>query len=144
MDALHQLEFRISYGDCDPAGIIWYGSYHPWMERLYTDWSFLADARADEHARHDGVTMVSRGSTVSYERAPRVFDQVRCEMRLGAIGHTSYTLRFDFVDADEGFRYALGTITLVTVEVDGTRPVEIPDWLRQPLESAGPAVGLDP
>lgn len=142
MDALHQLEFRLSYGECDPAGIIYFGAYHPWMERTYTDWSFLAGVRADESVRRDGIAMVSRGSTVAYERPPQVFDRLRCEMRLGAIGRTSYTMRYDFVDAEAGFRYALGTMTLVTVTVDDGGTVPIPDWLRGPLESAGPAVGL--
>ena len=140
MDALHQLEFRLAYSECDPAGIVYYGAYHPWMERTYTDWTALVDARTDQLTATTGVATVSRHSSVSYERPARVFDLLRCEMRLGAIGRSSYTLRYDFVDQVDGGRYAMGTMTLVA-STDG-RAVPVPDELRAKLESAGPPVGL--
>lgn len=140
MDALHQLEFRLAYGECDPAGIIYYGAYHPWMERTYTDWSAIVDARADQLLEATGVSTVSRHSSVAYERPARVFDLLRCEMRLGALGTRSYTLRYDFVDQGDGRLYAVGTMTLVAIA--GGRAVPVPGELRAKLESAGPAVGL--
>lgn len=99
---LHQLTFRLSYGECDPAGIIYYGAYHPWMERTYTDWSFEQDLRTDQIEDRQGLVIASRASSMSYERSPRVYDGMRCEMRLGAIGRrrsrsatTSSTQRTD-------------------------------------------------
>lgn len=140
---LHALEFRLSYCECDPAGIIYYGAYHPWMERTYTDWSFHQDLRTDVLEEEHGIRLASRASTMSYERSPTVYDRLRCEMRLGRIGTTSFALRHDFVDPDAGIRYALGIMTMVVIGAENRRPLPVPDWLSKPLESAGPAVGIE-
>lgn len=78
---LHSLTFRLSYSECDPVGIIYYGAYHPWMERTYTDWSFLNDIRTDRIGDRFGVLIVSRASSISYERSPRIYDEIaaRCD-----------------------------------------------------------------
>ena len=38
---LHEIEFRLSYGDCDPAGIVYFAAYYPWFDRTYNEWAFL-------------------------------------------------------------------------------------------------------
>ena len=142
-DALHSLEFRVSYGDCDPAGIIYFGAFHPMMERTYTDWTFLAGLRSDHMAEEIGVITASRHSSVSYEYSPRVYDGMRCELRLGIMGTTSYTLRYDFVDPDRDLRYALASMTMVTIDPVQRHAVRVPDPLRTALSAAGPAIGME-
>lgn len=139
---LHQLTFRLSYGECDPAGIIYYGAYHPWMERTYSDWSFEQDLRTDQIDGRHGLLIASRASSMSYERSPRVYDRMRCEMRLGAIGTTSFSLRHDFVDPDDGSRYAFGIMTMVMMTATDRRPTPVPGFFREVLASAGPPAGL--
>lgn len=141
---LHSLSFRLSYSECDPAGIIYYGAYHPWMERTYTDWSFHADLRTDQLERDRGILIVSRASTMSYERSPRVYDEMRCVMRLGEVGRTSFKLRHDFVDPADGTLYAFGVMAMVTMTAEDRRPTPLPDWLRTALAAGGPAVGVQP
>ena len=46
-DVLHALEFRLAYSECDPAGIVYYATYYPWMERTNTEWLFVSGARPD-------------------------------------------------------------------------------------------------
>lgn len=141
---LQQLQFRLSYGECDPAGIVYFGSYHPWMERAYLEWSWANDLRTDVLTDERGIVLASRASTVSYERSPRVYDPVRCEMRLARIGTTSFTLRHDFVHPDTCKRWALGLMTMVTMDVAERRPIAVPDWFTTHLLAAGPAAGTDP
>ena len=33
---LHEVPFMLAYGDCDPAGIVYYATYYRWFERVYT------------------------------------------------------------------------------------------------------------
>ena len=142
-DALHSLDFRVSYGDCDPAGIIYFGAFHPMMERTYTDWTLLAGLRSDRMAEEIGAITASRASSVSYEYSPRVYDAMRCELRLGVLGTTSYTLRYDFVDPDRHLRYALASMTMVTIDPVERTAVRVPDPLRTALSAAGPAIGME-
>jgi acyl-CoA thioester hydrolase len=135
-DVLHHLDFRLSYGECDPAGIIYFGAYHPWMERTHTDWHFLRGIRNDQQFDRYGVSTVSRHSSVTYEHPARLFDPIRVEMRCGQIGTTSYTNRFDFRHRDDDRLLAVGTMTLVFVDRD-LRPTPVPDWMREHLLSAG-------
>jgi acyl-CoA thioester hydrolase len=133
---LHQLEFRLSYGECDPAGIVYFGAYHPWMERTHSEWHFDRDIRSDEMLDRYGVSTVSRHSSVTYEHPARLYDPIRVEMRTGRIGETSYTSRFDFVRRSDDRLLAVGTMTLVFIDADMC-PVRVPDWMREHLLSAG-------
>lgn len=141
---LQDLSFRLGYADCDPAGIVYFGAYHPWMERTYLEWSFIHDLRTDVLAAERGLLLASRASTMSYEKSPTVYDPVRNEMRLAAIGNTSFTLRHDFVEPGSGRRWALGLMTMVAMSTDDRRPVPVPDWFRSELEAAGKPAGVDP
>lgn len=140
-DVLHHLDYRLSYSECDPAGIVYFGAYHPWMERVHTDWSYLRDVRADQMLERHGVHTVSRHSSVTYEHPARIFDGIRAEMRLDRLGGTSFTNRFDFVRRDDDRLLAIGTMTLVCVDAD-MRPAPVPAWLREPLLAGGPPTGL--
>ena len=115
-DVLHALEFRLAYSECDPAGIVYYATYYPWMERTNTEWLYVSDARPDEMTARWGASPVARASSCTYHRPARVFDPIRCEMRLENLGSSSLTLRFDFVHRDDEALLCEGRITLVTID----------------------------
>ncbi len=35
---LHSIELRVSFGDCDPAGIAFYPNFYSWFDRTFHDW----------------------------------------------------------------------------------------------------------
>ncbi len=129
---LHALHFRLAYSECDPAGIVYYGAYHPWMERTHTEWTYLAGVRTDRMMARWGVTTVSRHSSVSYERPALLFDPITCAMRLDRLGTTSLTTRYDFTHREDGGTLAVGTMTLVFVDRD-RKPVPVPEPMRELL-----------
>jgi acyl-CoA thioester hydrolase len=136
-DPLHSLEFRLAYSECDPAGIVYYAAYHPWMERVHTDWTYERGIRTDQMLDRYGVGTVSRHSEVTYNRPSRIFDPLRCEMRLDALGTTSFRMRFDFLHREDGDSFAVGRFTLVFVDAD-QRKTPVPDWMQEHLLSSGP------
>jgi len=136
-EPLHAMEFRLAYSECDPAGIVYYGAYHPWMERVHTEWTYLRGIRTDLMLTNHGVSTVSRHSEVSYHRPSKIFDPLRCEMRLDALGTTSFRMRFDFTHREDGGLFAVGRFTLVFVDADRSK-TPVPDWMRQHLLSGGP------
>lgn len=140
---LQALDYLLTYGECDPAGIIYFASYHPWMERAYLHWSGFADVRSDRLAERHGFRIASRASSVSYRRSPSVYDRMRCEMRLGALGTTSFTLRHDFVEPPSRRLWATGLMTMVTIDPATDEPTPVPAWFAEKLASAGPPVGVE-
>lgn len=129
---LHALDFRLAYSECDPAGIVYYASYHPWMERTHTEWSYLRGVRTDRMLETWGATTVARHAGVTYQRPALLFDPISCAMRLDRIGATSFTLRFDFTHREDGGTLAVGTMTLVFVDRDH-RATAVPTPMRELL-----------
>src|SRR5699024_10863553 len=56
---LHSLEFRISYADTDPAGILYFATWFPWMERVQTEWYLLRGLRLDTLQERFGFATVT-------------------------------------------------------------------------------------
>lgn len=140
---LHRLQYRLSYGDCDPAGIVYYAAYYPWQERVYSEWTFVNGIASDRMLELWGASTVSRASGCEYLVQGKLFDLLHCEMHLADIGRTSYTLRFEQVRQPDGVVMAAGHMTLVFLGADG-RPVPVPEPMKEHLKRAGPPSGRAP
>lgn len=132
---LHSITSRISYNDCDPAGIIYYASWLPLMEKVHTEWWFLRGYRFDQLLQRYGSVPVSRHVECDYLAMVKVLDQVRCEMRLVGIGHSSYQIGFQFVKLGDETLVARARLTLVATGHDGSK-VALPVQLRDELAAA--------
>ncbi|MGI5324699.1 acyl-CoA thioesterase [Actinomadura nitritigenes] len=142
-EPLHRVTFRLSYGDCDPAGIVYYANYQRWMERTHTEWWFLRGLRFDELPSRLGVAVVTRASTAEYERTITVFDLVECRLYAGRVGRTSFEVRCDFVTGD-GERASTAALTLVCVDAaDPRRAVPVPEPMRRALLGGDAPPGQD-
>jgi acyl-CoA thioester hydrolase len=133
-DVLHTGVFRLSYANCDPAGIVYYATYYPVLERVHTEWGWLTGMPSDELPSLWGVSIVARASGCEYFNAARLHDELRCVLRLGRLGSTSYTMSFDIVRTDDDLLMARGSLTLVALGDDG-RPTEVPLSMKAVLSS---------
>jgi acyl-CoA thioester hydrolase len=135
---LHTNDFRLSYGECDPAGIVYYASYYPWFERTFNEWTFLNGFPPDRIAELWGATFVSRASSCEYLIPGRVFDPFTCQMRLGHVGTTSYSMKYDIVHRDNGDTYATGRMNFVFIDDQfPPKPVAVPEGLKIELRARG-------
>jgi acyl-CoA thioester hydrolase len=136
--ALHKLDFRLSYGDCDPAGIVYYAAYYQWFERVFNEWTFLNGFPPDKMRELWGAAHVSRASGCEYLIPGRLFDPFTCTMRLSHVGTTSFSMRFDVVNRDDAKTYAVGTMWFVFVDEQfPPRPVAVPSGLKDELRARG-------
>ncbi len=124
---LHALRFRLSFGECDPAGIVYYATYLEWAERVHGDWWALQGRPIGDLDK--GPSFVVRHVSCDYLSAPRANDVLRCEMSLQRIGATSFTLSFRFAGDDSDLHLAELWFTAVFVDGDGQR-CEVPDDAR--------------
>jgi YbgC/YbaW family acyl-CoA thioester hydrolase len=135
---LHSLDFRLSYGDCDPAGIVYYAAYYPWFERVYSEWTYLQGFPTSQMPDMWGVTHISVASSCDYRRPGLLFDPFTVSMRLGHVGTTSMSMAYDVSHRENGFTYAEGKMTLVFVDdSQPLRSVAIPEEMKMALRQAG-------
>ena len=128
---LHTASFQLTYGDCDPAGIVYYAQYFRWMEHLHTTWWLAVGERIDQMKERHGVELVTRHTGCEFTAPARPFDVLVAELTAEAVGRTSYRMRIDFSLEGDG-PVATGDLTLVTIDKDG-RPAPVPEALRAHL-----------
>jgi acyl-CoA thioester hydrolase len=143
LPVIHELAFRLSYGDCDPAGIVYYAAYYPWFERVYTEWAYLGGHPTERMHELWGATHVSVSSGCTYRVPGRLNDPFTARMRLGRLGTTSFTMTFTVDHRETRETYADGFMTMVFVDRAELgddvrpRPVPIPEGMRLALRTAG-------
>jgi YbgC/YbaW family acyl-CoA thioester hydrolase len=118
--ALHHLDFRLSWGECDPAGIVYFASWLPWMERVHSEWMFLHGERPDQMAGRHGVSMVVRNVTCDYLVPAKVFDPLRCTLHGGRLGTRSVTEAFTITNRDTGHVHARSSMAIVFIDAGGS------------------------
>lgn len=144
LPVLNSTVFRLGYADTDPAGILYYAAWFPWMERTQSEWFFDNGMRQDELAARHGFWTVTRHTDCEYLVAVGLYDQIRLDLSLERIGTRSFSFGHRMTRLADGQLVARATITLVTVDAGGAS-VPVPPPLRDVLEQwqAGRAAGLD-
>ena len=130
---LHVHRIRLGYGDTDPAGILYYAAWFPRMENLQTEFLFLQGLRQDTLVDRFGWWTVSRATACDYLAAARLLDEIVIELRLGAIGRSSFTFVFTMRRVDDDVIVARASNTVVTVDPDQAS-IPVPEGLRARLE----------
>ena len=141
--ALHSTTFRLSYADTDPAGILYYGAWFPWMERMQSEWFWINDLRQDELKARYGFWTVTAHTACDYLQAVGLFDEIRIELRLGEVGRRSFEMLHRMVRTSDGEVVARARIKIVAVSPEQTS-VGIPDLLRQHLDAWAQGARLTP
>jgi len=140
--ALHSQTFRLSYADTDPAGILYYAAWFPWMERMQSEWFFLNGLRQDRLSERHGFWSVTCHTECDYLVPVGLFDEIRIELRLGRVGRGSFDMLHHMVRTSDGVLVAKALITVVTVTPDGSATA-IPPILQRHLDSWADGVALE-
>lgn len=135
VSAVHHLDLRLSYADCDPAQILYFAAWFPWMERVQTEWLYLNDLRQDTLEERFGFRTVTRHTECQYLVPARLFERIRISLAVGDVGRTSFRWLTRMTRLDDGILVATGATTLVTTDTGG-RPVAVPSPLRELLEKS--------
>jgi acyl-CoA thioester hydrolase len=137
---LHSHTIRLSYGDTDPAGILYYAAWFPMMEAVQSEFFYLRGLRQDTLKERFGWWTVSRATECEYLAAARLFDVVQIDLRLGRIGTSSFRCEFEMRREADAVVVARAANTIVTVSPTQST-VPIPPELRALLQDwAAPTV----
>jgi len=130
---LHSHTLRLTYGDTDPAGILYYAAWFPKMEALQSEFLFLNGLRQDTLKDRFGWWTVSRATECEYLAAARLFDEIRIDLRMGEVRTSSFRFEFTMVRVADDAVVARAANTVVTVSPDQSAAVRIPAGLRARL-----------
>lgn len=121
------LAHRVSYGETDAMGVVYYANYLHLFERGRSE---LIRALGFSYATVEerGIFLPVREATCRY-LAPARYDEV-IHIRTGLAGRSRASLDFvyEITDADKSRVLTRGSTQHAVVNAQG-RPVRIPDWL---------------
>jgi 4-hydroxybenzoyl-CoA thioesterase len=102
---------QVEWGDCDPAGIIFYPTYFRWMDAA--TWAFMASVGFDArrmHAEHRSMPLVS--ADCQFLVPAEHGDRCEVRSRIARFGGKSFVVAHDIVRSD-GTMVAKGCETRV-------------------------------
>ena len=102
---------QVQWGDCDPAGIIFYPTYFRWMDAA--TWALFASVGYTAkrmRAEHLALPLVS--ADCQFKRPAEQADRCEVRSRIARFGDKSFVVSHEFVREDGG-ELAAGTETRV-------------------------------
>jgi acyl-CoA thioester hydrolase len=135
----------VRYSETDAQGHVFFGNY-----LNYFDIGLLEYTRAVEYGYQEmlasGVDMFYVESRCQYRGRAYFDDLLHVHARIVSFGNTSFTFEFAIYRQSEEELIATGTITAVAVDLETSKPVRVPDELRQAVarfEGAGGQVTFE-
>jgi 4-hydroxybenzoyl-CoA thioesterase len=102
---------EVQWGDCDPAGIIFYPTYFKWMDSA--SWALVAAAGyAAKRMRAEHVAMPLVSANCQFEHPAAQGDRCEVRSRIARFGGKSFVVAHEIV-RDDGTVLARGTETRV-------------------------------
>ena len=90
----HSLSYRVTFGDCDPAGIVFYPNIYGWFDRCFHDWlaGFGGHAEICRDLGAVGAGLMS--ASADFRRPMRPNDDITVAMTIRDWGRKSLTLDY--------------------------------------------------
>jgi len=137
MALISRHEVTVEWGDCDPAGIVYYPAYFRWSDqstfRLFLKAGLTRDDVTSGQWR-EGPPLVA--AECSFRRASQTGEKLVVESRVERFGRSSFTIRHVFRDVT-GEVAAEGTETRIWARKEGDartlKAVPIPEAVRKGL-----------
>ncbi len=131
------LAHRISYGETDTMGVLYYAEYLHLFERGRSE---FIRARGMSYATVEerGVMLPVREAQCRYRSPARFDDLVQLRVRITEWGRASLTFAYELYSENRDRLLATGMTQHACVNASG-RPVAVPEWLRGLFTSESPA-----
>ena len=131
-------EIIVEWGDCDPAGIVYYPSYFRWCDQATYRLFLKAGLRRDDVSSgqwREGTPLV--GAECAFRRASQHGEKLVIESHVEKFGRTSFVIRHVFRDGS-GAIAAEGTETRIWAKKEGDarslKAIAIPADVKRRLE----------
>ena len=92
---MRSLIIDITFGDCDPAGIVFYPNIYGWFDRCFHDWLAGFGGHAAVCARLGAVGVGLMQADARFRRPMRPNDRIRVAMTIADWGRKALTLQYE-------------------------------------------------
>ncbi len=130
-------EITVEWGDCDPAGIVYYPSYFRWLDQATYRLFLAAGLKRDDVSGgqwKEGTPLVA--AECAFRRPSQHGEKLTIESHVEKLGRSSFTIRHVFRDCT-GQVAAEGSETRIWARKDGDarslKAVAIPEDVKKRL-----------
>ena len=95
MKIVHTLDYPVSFGDCDPAGIVYYPNVYAWFDRAFHDWLRHFGGHGALCRRLDAVGLGLMEANAQFRRPMRDGDVLSLALSIEEWGRKTLRLRYD-------------------------------------------------
>ena len=107
----HKCEIIITFGDCDPAGIVFYPNFYRFIDRTFHDWLRQWGSHDAVAKRFDGLALGLIDCGAQFHHVVRDGDILEVEMQLSDWGRKTFKVEYQ--------AFVRGTLCLTAFEVRG-------------------------
>ncbi len=129
----HSMTMRLSYADCDPAGILYFATWFPWMERVQTEWLYLNGLGQDTLDERFGFRTITRSTECEYLSPAGLHQEIKIDLTITKLGSSSFRGSFRMTRLADQVQVARGSLSVVCIGSSGT-PIRVPSPLRELLQ----------
>ncbi len=120
---------RVSYGETDAMGVVYYANYLHWFEiarSAYIRQQGISYAGIEGK----GVFLPVTSAACRYHRPARFDDLVYIRAAISSWGRASFSFDYEVINEDKSIVLAVGQTGHACVNEKG-RPVRVPVWLKE-------------
>ena len=97
----HSVSHVVTFGECDPAGIVFYPNIYGWFDRCFHDWLAGFGGHAAVCARLGAVGLGLMQAEARFRRPMRPNDRIEVAMTLADWGRKALRLEYEVTLAGE-------------------------------------------
>ena len=124
---------RVRWSDCDPLGIIYYGTYIRFFEAAEHELVRQAGLPYEVMRVQRHVQLPRKAFAVEFHSPAQMDELLEIRVGIARIGETSITMRFEAYRARDLVHRASGTLTVVCVEKETITKRPLPDFVKDAL-----------
>ncbi len=126
---------RVRWSDCDPLGIIYYGTYVRFFEAAEHEMFRQAGLPYEVMRVQRHVQLPRKAFAVEFHSPAQMDELLEIRVGVSRIGETSITMRFEAYRAHDLTHRASATLTVVCVEKETITKRPLPDFVKEALRS---------
>ena len=141
MSQVHVYKLRVKFGDCDPAGIVYYPKFFDWFHQAMESWfDNVLGARYASVIWDRKIGFPAAHTQADFKAPCNIGEDLAIEVRVDRVGRSAVHLAFRVRGDGDDTTRAIGSTIVVTVSLDPEseyhmRPMALPEDLSTRIRS---------